>query len=189
MEATLLAEGCDFSKLMELVLKNSGSFDEVAIRTAYVEDSPYKESHDIILRYPEIDPHMDDELGCINYPPMIDFSKELYPHLSALMTQVGGISTGRIVISVLEAGKKIAPHVEEGEAADFFHRFHLVVYSDGGFMTLDGREFEQKTGEVWWVNTKKVFSAENKGEVPMVVILIDLELMPLTKTEGGEESE
>lgn len=179
MFATKLSEGNDFSELMELLVKHSDLFDRDTFRTTYLPDSPHREVHDIILRHPDVSIEVQDELLCHNWPAMDVFTKALYPHISALMAHVGAISVGRVIITALEKDKQIYPHIDEGKAADHFHRFHLVLHGEDATLHVGEEVYTQNTGEVWWLNNKMMHSVINYGEAPRTIVVVDLELLDL----------
>lgn len=183
----LLANGVDFTGLLDVLKNNTHLIDEYTFRTKFSEESPHREVHDIILRCPaQIDGGTIDDKWCVNYPAMDVFGKELMPHLRELMDTVGAIGVGRVILTILEPEKQVYPHEDQGAACDFYHRFHLVLQSDGGVLKVGDEEVNQRTGEVYWLNNSVEHSVENHGELQRVVLIVDLELLNVSG-EGSDD--
>lgn len=178
MNAQLLAEGLDFSGVIEVLKNNQHLLDSITFRTSF-PDSPHREVHDVILRCPtKIDADIINDKFCENYEAMSVFGKSIYPYISELMYQVGAVGLGRVILTALEPGKQVYPHEDQGAACDYYHRFHLVLQAyEGCVLKVDGEEFEQHTGQVWWFDNSKNHSVVNNSDQVRVVLIVDLELM------------
>lgn len=157
---------------------NSDLWGYLPLRTSF-EGSAHSEVVDIPLRGPELKMSktldmLQGEILCINYPAMARFP-HIYHLCLNLMSFVKGEMLGRVVITKLPPGGKIDPHIDEGEAADLYDRYHVVLNADeGNTFVVDGEEQVMLEGEIWWINNHDIHHVENRGEVDRIHIIVDI---------------
>lgn len=168
----------DSQPLLEEVIASREMFGSVPLRTSY-EGSAHREVADILLRGPEIRSEstleeLQHTIPCINYNASESFSACMDACFD-LMYAVKGVQLGRVIITKLPAGGSIYPHVDEGEAADFYSRYHIVINGQGGNTFFSGdEEVEMLSGDVWWINNHIEHSVENKSGYDRIHLICDI---------------
>ena len=153
-------------------------WDWLDLRTAF-EGSPHREAQDIALRGPTLRmgstlSDLQNEVLCSNYVVMAQFPY-IYQVCLNIMYHVRGEALGRVVITKLKPGGKIYPHKDEGEAADLYDRYHLVLQGDeGNTFIVNGEKRVMLEGELWWVNNHDLHSVENRGKVDRIHMIVDV---------------
>jgi len=57
-----------------------------------------------------------------------------------IMNILKGSQLGRVIVTRLPPGGKIAPHVDTGKCAEFYQRVHLVLHGEPGNLFFCGDE-------------------------------------------------
>ena len=168
-EADAILSGIDKDKVI---------WDWLTLRTAF-EGSPHREAQDVALRGPLLRmgrtlADLQEEVLCYNYDVMggLPF---IYQTCLNIMYHVRGEALGRVVVTKLKPGGKIYPHKDQGEAADIYDRYHLVIKGDeGNTFIVNGEEQVMRVGELWWVNNHNLHSVENRGKEERIHLIIDV---------------
>jgi len=174
----LILDNVDFTDLNEELTESKHLFGILPLRTAY-EGSAHREVVDILLRGPLIKEdssleELQNAMQCYNYTFMDAFPK-LYISILDLMRFVVGEQLGRVIVTKLPPGGKITPHADEGEAAEKYDRFHIVLKGESGdTMICDGEEQEMRTGQVWWFDNNKTHSVENRSDQDRIHVIVDI---------------
>jgi len=171
-------DSLDVSPLLNEVNTNDGLFGSLPLRTSY-KDSPHHESEDILLRGPSISGKskldLQNEIQCINYDTF-DLFPEIYEHVLDLMSLVRGEQLGRVVITKLPPKGKIHEHIDEGDAGDFYTRYHTVLQSGEGSIFKSGDEtIKMEDGGVYYVNNHVLHSVVNNSEVQRIHLICDIQ--------------
>lgn len=139
--------------------------------------SPHHQVDDILLRGPDLDQglvEIHNDLRC-------DWYDEAHALPSCrvltedLMHAVGGRELGRVIITRLPSGASIEPHIDEGDAAAYYRRYHYCVQGEPGNTFIIGHHAQQmKSGEFWRVNTRLMHSVINNSFNDRIHIVIDI---------------
>jgi len=165
----------DVTRVSEELEANKGLFGELPIRTAF-EGSPHREVEDIIVRGPVSSPEstlrdLHNEIRCTEYTPLREVSS-LVDHL---MNYVEGRELGRVIVTKLPPKGSITPHCDEGDAAEYYDRFHIVISGYPGSIFKCGNEqVEMLTGEVWEFDNNTEHSVINASSHDRVHIVCDI---------------
>lgn len=82
---------------------------------------------------------------------------------------------GRVIITKLPSGKSISPHIDEGDAAEYYPRYHYCVQGEPGSMfIIDHKAQQMRSGEFWQVNNRKMHSVINNSFDDRIHIVIDM---------------
>lgn len=118
------------------------------------------------------------EIPVVDYPAL-----EELPEARELIGLIAGIlgtdQIGRVILAKLKVGGYIAPHIDEGDYADHYERFHLVVLSEEGNLflvgvpDLEGEFAKMKPSELWWFNHKEPHWVTNLSEAPRIHMIVD----------------
>jgi hypothetical protein len=168
----------DVKSVLTQLEQHPDLFGSVPLRTSY-EGSAHKEVQDILLRGPQITSEktlsdLQHEVHCVNYNASRSLS-EAYELCLELMYIARGTQLGRIIITKLPPGGKIYPHVDEGVAAEFYDRYHIVLNgSNGNIFTSGFEEVEMLTGQVWYINNHITHSVTNNSAEDRVHLICDI---------------
>lgn len=101
-----------------------------------------------------------------------------YPLARAFITKVAAeldadLSRGKIVC--LPAGRKVYPHIDQGEYYRFRGRYHFILKSTkGSWMKAGDEEVRMQEGELWWFDNDQMHEAHNDGDEDRIHIIFDL---------------
>lgn len=149
------------------------------LRTHY-PNSPHIEADDIWLRFNdrklwESNPVLVmDDPDCINYPAW----KSL-PQAHSIVYDVlrfsQGVRLGRVMITRLAPGRKIASHTDGGAYAKYYSRYHIILQNFPGSLTKCGGEtICPKPGEVYWFNNLAEHEVVNGSADDRLVMIVDV---------------
>lgn len=185
---TRIASGVDVMPLVMAIQTRQHLFNQHNFRTTYT-GTPHGDIDDVILRFsaPEktVDPdHLADVLEDIEpvfYPAWGELP-QVRPIVFDLMRRMEAFSLGRVIITRLRTGGRIAPHADtDGDyvARDDGMRFHVVLQGLPGSLYHCGDETVQMlSGEVWWFQHREVHSVENNSADARLHLLVDLRVPP-----------
>ncbi len=174
----LILDQVDFTNLNEELKASEHLFGILPLRTNY-EGSAHKEVKDILLRGPKIEENttlqqLQCDMQCYNYTFMQQFPM-LHLSILDLMRHVFGCQLGRVMITKLPPGGKITPHKDEGQAAEEYERFHIVLQGDKGNMFfVEDQAQEMLTGQVWWFDNNKEHWVKNNSNSDRIHVIVDI---------------
>jgi hypothetical protein len=185
----LIATGVDVAPIIAALDAMPELWDEITIR----QDHPGSAHHDtdcIFLRGPRaftVEDYLYD-LGAYDYPAMDKLASVLVPVLRPLLQDALRVDElGRVLIVRLKPGGHIDPHVDEGDYADHYSRFHLALTGDAcSTLTAGGETQHFAPGELWWFDHKAEHTAANASDQPRIHIIIDAvtPLFPMPRGAG-----
>lgn len=166
-----LCEGVMTMPIMAALARQPELWDQDKARTTF-EGTPHAQVSDILLRFGKPD---GNDLEAIDRDAM-RFIPNAKKVALDIMTMVGGSRLGRVVITKLEAGKKILPHADtQGEYAKYYSRYHLVLQGlPGSLFTCGDETINPRTGEVYWFDASAEHSLSNNSRDDRVHMLIDV---------------
>ena len=167
----------DVEHLLKEVQDNEDLFGSVPLRTSY-EGSAHTEVQDILLRGPEIGGTLVDlqnAVQCYNYP-VFDLFPEMYEHVLDLMSLVRGEQLGRVIITKLPPKGKIHEHIDTGDAAEFYTRYHTVLDCGDFNYFYSGDEYlSMQKGHVYYVNNHIPHRVENDSNKDRIHLICDIQ--------------
>lgn len=174
-----IAIGIDVTEMNAALYHEHEIWNQIKARQE-TPGSPHSETKTIFLRWardrsPEA---AFTQIEAVNYPALANFP-EAEDLIAKFFSLVPVLELGRVIIVSLKPGGKIAEHFDDGEYADHYQRFHLVLDSkDGnifyGHHSDDHKEaVHMKTGELWWFDNKKPHEVENTSDAPRVHLIFD----------------
>jgi len=170
--------GVPLEDVLSEVVENEELFGSFPIRTSF-PGSPHEYIKDILLRGPEIRmgdslEKLQNELFCHNYSTMDNFPN-LYHAVRTLMIAEWGTALGRVIVTKLPPGGVIHRHKDEGDAAEEYDRYHIVLAGDNGNMFfINDEQEEMLPGDVWWVENTELHWVENRGQEDRIHIVCDI---------------
>lgn len=104
---------------------------------------------------------------------------KLLPLTNRLMKQtlktIGEGKVGRVMVVDLLSGGYIDTHYDDGAYADYYDRFHLVMFSKPGNQFRCVSEIKEfKEGELWMFNHKQEHEVINLSEDSRIHMIIDV---------------
>jgi quercetin dioxygenase-like cupin family protein len=91
------------------------------------------------------------------------------------MARVEGERLGRCIITKLKPGAVIDPHVDSGDHAAYFERYHIVLQSlPGSVFHAGGETVQMRVGEVWWFDNSSMHSVINNSADDRIHLIVDI---------------
>jgi len=141
--------------------------------------SAHTEVDDILLRGPPLSMGLTmmelmNAIDCEWYQS-VNMFPETYEMVSWITHYLGCKKLGRVIITKLAPGGVIYPHIDEGEVPKVYERFHYVIQgTSGNIFTIDGRQQEMRTGQLWKVNVRKEHSVVNQSDRDRIHLIMDV---------------
>jgi hypothetical protein len=173
-----IAGNVDTVPVLNALAINESLWNEVTIRTAHPA-SPHSQADDILVFFNEIpdDPtSVIDDIQTRPYPawPALPQLRSL---VFDLMRRVEATQLGRVMITRLAPGARIAAHVDEGAPATFFQRYQIALQSNAGALfRIDDETVCFATGDAWWVNNRAEHEVINNSADDRIVLIVDLRI-------------
>lgn len=176
-----IAQGIDVMPLLVALRQHPDLWDQNTLRTTH-EMTPHKQVSDIWLRFNDLEAYQKtgdvasviDEHESICYPAFhaLPQARNL---IMALMARVEGIRLGRCLITRMKPGTKIDPHVDGGEHAAYYERYHIVLQGLPGSVFRCGDEHVQMlSGEVWWFDNAVEHEVINNSADDRLHLIVDI---------------
>ena len=150
-------------------------WNQNTLRTTH-PGTPHTEVDDIWLRFNDLkEPeNVMDQHESINYPAFAVLP-QARPLVFGVMNRVDGERLGRVLITRLSPGKKIALHVDGGAHAAYYDRFHVVLQASPGSLFRSGNETVQMMpGDVWWFDNAQEHEVINNGIDDRIHMIVDV---------------
>jgi hypothetical protein len=171
-----IASGVDVMPILVALKHQEHLWNEHELRRVH-PGTPHEDVDDIWLRFQDLEltpEQIVDAHESINYTAWYALHR-VRQIVHALMAQVEGERLGRVLITRLAPGKKIKPHVDGGDHAAYYKRYHLVLQTnDGVVFDCDGEAPRQRAGEIWHFDNSKMHFVENNGGDDRIVLIVDI---------------
>lgn len=170
-----LTEGVLVMPLMAQLARHHELWDVDPTRTEF-EGTPHAAASDILLRFGKSD---GDDLEATDRAAMQALKGAKTMALD-VMGLVRGSRLGRVVITQLEPGERIAPHADvKGLYASYYTRYHVVLQGLPGSLFVCGDEtVNMVTGDVWWFDAAAQHAVINNSKDDRVHMLVDVRIDP-----------
>lgn len=174
-----VAAGVMVMPLMNRLMQNPQLWDEDRLRTTF-DGTPHALVSDILLRWGTKGPdEAADDLLAADRPAMsvLRGAKDMSFNV---MTLVGGVQLGRVVVTKLEPGDRILPHADvRGKYADYYQRYHVVLQGlPGSLFTCGDETVNMQTGEIYWFDAHSQHSVQNNSADDRVHLMVDVRIDP-----------
>ena len=169
----------DVLPLQKKLIDNPNFFGLISDRIDADSSSPHRESSDIWVRYGDIFGEngknvLIEEHDSVWYP-IIDDLQEVLPIAFKLMTKVHGERLGGVLITKLEKGKKVYPHVDtEGWHPGYYDKFYVPILNKDGavFGFEDDGEINAKEGEAYWFRNDIPHWVNNNSDSDRIAMVV-----------------
>lgn len=191
----LLNQGLDVTTLRLAIARRPELWSEDTFLRHYPQ-GPFEDVETIFLRFPERVVFDDDDVAAqekkvalykANQLPGFDQHESIdYPAYSlfpqarelvlALMTRVGGVRLGRVMINKIRPGGRIFPHADSPEHANYWNnRLHVVLQSlPGNDFRCEDEHVHMRSGEVWWFDHRLEHEVVNNSADDRIHLLVDI---------------
>ena len=176
-----IAEGVNVGPLLHAVVRQPELWNVNKLRTTH-PGTPHTQVDDIWLRFNDLNAYKKtgdsnrvvDEHESIWYPAA-DKLPQARQLIFMLMTMTEGERLGRVLITRMKPGTKISAHVDGGEHAAYYDRYHVTLQSAPGFQFRAGDEsVHMKPGEVWWFDNSKEHELANNSPEDRLTMIVDI---------------
>lgn len=191
-----LADGIDVTPLLMAIHRQQDLWQEDTFLRHYPQ-GPFSCVETIFLRFPE---RLDltrikdqakrerklelykqnklpgwDQHESIDYPAYAKLP-EARPIVMALMSRLGGVRLGRVMLNKIEPGGMIYRHADSPEHCRYWNnRIHVVLRSaPGNDFECDGEHVYMKPGEVWWFDHSLEHAVVNNSAEDRIHLLVDI---------------
>lgn len=173
-----MAQGLPVVPLVTAIKMQPELWDKNTLRTTHPQ-SPHQKANDIWLRFNEIGEDASkviDEHESVCYPAW-----HALPQAQAmifdLMRTVNGTRLGRVMITKLVPGAKIDPHIDGGDHARYYKRFHIMLQNQPGSTFYCGdEEVFMQAGECWWFQNQVEHAVSNNSNDDRITMIVDIQV-------------
>jgi len=179
-----IADHVDVTPLLLAIQRQSSLWNQHRLRTMHPH-SPHGEVDDIWIRFNDVTEYektedsgsIIDDHESMWYPPALVLP-QVRPLVFGLMTRVEGERLGRVLITRLAPGNRIAPHADGGSPATYYERFHVSLQcpQEALFRTGDDCVY-MPPGTCWWFNNTEEHEIWNDGTYDRITLIIDIRVL------------
>jgi hypothetical protein len=175
----LIGVNAPVAALHHAVVRQPHLWNQERVRTSF-DRSPHAQVDDILIRFQDIALHrarpeqIIDEHESIWCPAAL-MLPQCRPLIFDLMQRVEGERLGRVIITRLASGGVIAPHVDGGEHAAYYDRYHVTLHNlPGSKFRAGDEEVFMQTGSVWWFDNAVEHSVVNESLDDRITMIVDI---------------
>jgi quercetin dioxygenase-like cupin family protein len=155
---------------------NPDLWNENDLRTRH-HGTAHAEADDIWLlfnRVPENPAEVVDDTWVVPYRGW-EVLSPLRPLVLDLMRRVEGVQLGRVMVTRLRPGARIAPHTDQGAPAEIFTRYQIALQSlPGALFQIEDETVNFRSGDVWWIDNRAEHSVINNSADDRIVCIVDV---------------
>lgn len=169
-----LTTGINVTPLVKAIELQPELWNQNTFRTEH-EKSPHSEASDIIVRFNKVSDikTVMNDIECFWQDAA--FQLPVMPFIYDLMMNVAGDQIGRVVITKLEPGAKITPHVDAGAPAKYYQRFHLSLKNaPGAYFRCGDEKFEPIPGTWFIVDNSQEHEVVNESAMERWTMIVDV---------------
>jgi len=177
-----LAQNLDILPLLYALHRQPWLFDADRTRTAF-PGSPHAQVHDILLRFSAVPeyvtaggvPVTDDVHESVPMPAWWALP-EAHPLVFTLFAAVRGTRLGRVMITRLDPGMQIPPHIDSKAQTDYYQRFHVTLAAPqwACVFQIEEEQVEMRPGDCWSVNNAVLHGVTNDGDESRLSLICDI---------------
>jgi hypothetical protein len=180
-----LGEGMNVIPLLLAMQQRPELWNQHKLRTTHA-GTPHAQVDDIWLRFNDVTPLDGVEDTIENRQRFLDQHESIcYPAwhvlpeaqlvVHNLNNLVKGFRIGRVLLTRLAPGKRIEKHVDSGDHARYYERFHVVLQASPGCLFRAGDETVQmRTGEAWWFQNQAEHEVVNNSTDDRIHLIVDI---------------
>lgn len=171
-----LAAGIDVVPALNALTVNGDLWNENDLRSTY-PNSPHAQVDDVWLLFSRMPINVAEVVDDIQVQPYRGWWALPAVRSLALdlMRRVDGVALGRVVITRLRPGGRIAPHADQGAPAEYFTRYQIVLQSlPGAIFRIEDEEVNFRSGDVWLINNRAEHEVINNSADDRIVCIVDV---------------
>lgn len=180
----VIASGVDVLPLLLAIKRRPDLWKEDTYLRDYPQ-GPFGEIESIMLRFPPRSVHETEEAlkqaqVTIDQHENVDqpaykVLHEARPLIMNLMARVQGERLGRVIINKIAPGGKISPHADTPAHAEYYTRFHIVLWGKpGAVIRCDNEQLDMQTGDCFWFNNALEHEVINNSGDERISMVIDI---------------
>lgn len=151
-------------------------WNENPLRTRH-PGTAHAEADDIWLMFNRIPADPQEVVNDIEVVPYRAWNE--LPHLQGLvldlMRRVNGVALGRVIVTRLAPGARIAPHVDQGAPAEYYTRYQIALLSLPGCNFRAGDEVvNHPSGTAWWFDNRVEHEVINNSADDRIACIVDI---------------
>lgn len=113
-------------------------------------------------------------LECVDLPEYF-----MLPAIREIVQQIQWLTCsdrlGRVILVKLPAGKRVYPHSDSGNYANYYQRICIPLLSEPGNVMREGDEVQyMKPGEAWFIDLDVEHEAENLSDQDRITLFVDV---------------
>lgn len=167
-----IASGIKVDLLVGNLLSNPHLWDQNPHRREYI-GSPHSEMHDIWVRFGKGEfsllssPHVSEWYECIDLIPEAREISKL------IMDLVEGEELGGVLITKLEPGKKINPHIDNGWHASYYEKFYVALRApEGSFFGFESGNIVADDGDCYFFRNDRLHWVSNETKETRLTMIV-----------------
>ena len=170
-----IAEGIDVLGLQEKLINRPELFG--AYQDRLVKEGPHRESTDIWVRYGDYDkigPSVFlEEHDSVWYPVLEDIP-EAAEIAFKIMSIVNGERLGGVLITKLEPGKKVYPHIDTvGWHPNYYDKYYVpILNKEGAVFGFEGKDVQGVEGEAYWFRNDVSHWVNNDSDTDRIAMVV-----------------
>lgn len=173
-----LASGVNVLPVLTALAAMPELWNAHSIRTAHPA-SPHAQADDILVFFNDIPADPAQVVNDIQTRPYPAWSAlpQLRPLIFDLMRLTEAVQLGRVIISRLAPGARIASHVDEGAPATFYQRYQVALQSlPGALFRIGDERVNFASGDAYWINNCAEHEVINNSSDDRLALVIDMRL-------------
>ena len=170
----VLTSGVNVTALVNAIELQPELWDENTFRTEHA-CSPHVDASDILVRFNKVTDikTVFNDIECFWQDAA--FKLPIMPLIYDLMMNVAGDQIGRVVITKLQPGGRITPHVDGGAPAKYYQRFHLSLKNaPGAYFRCGDSKIEPLPGTWFIVDNSKEHEVVNDSAMERWTLIVDV---------------
>lgn len=170
----LLLSDLDITPLLDALNSMPELWTEITLRQEY-PGSAHHDTETIVVRGPKSFTREDYffDFGAFNYPAAVTLDHLITPLLLPVIKKLEVKELGRMLIVKLKPHGIVDLHIDEGDYADHFSRFHICLQSENATLTVRNETQHFSPGEAWWLDHKALHYGNNDSDLSRIHIIFD----------------
>jgi hypothetical protein len=176
-----IAANIDVVPILNALAINADLWNEDTLRTAF-PGSPHAACDDIHVFFNDLPADPLAIIDEIQTHPRRAWAviPQLRPLVLDLMRRVEATQLGRVIVTRLAPGSRIAAHVDEGAPATFFTRYQIALQSyPGALFRIEDETVNFATGDAWLVNNCAEHEVINNSAHDRIALIVDVRVPTL----------
>lgn len=181
-----IAEGLNVVPLLNALKQMPDLWREITLRQEY-PGSAHHDTEAIVIRGPKSFSNEDYfcDFSALSYPAAVILDDQITPLIWPVLQALQVKELGRLFIIKLKPHGIVDLHIDEGDYADHYSRFHICLQSENATLTVRDETQHFAPGEAWWLDHKAPHYGNNDSDISRIHIIFDAvsPLYPMRQTD------